>query len=351
MISDLHNKQTPKVVPFPPPLSTEEHGGETEFFALHSDIIESHILTRLDGPALASTSSVSSALRRFCSQPRLWTNICRSAWPSTAADPRVRDVVSCFPGGPRAFFAHSFPLPDSGFSSSSLKRSRPPPEELISAVDVHYKGKLMLTKVQETETVTGWFRCSPFRIDLLDPKDVVPTPIRHPDGDDECATFSEDMTLSWILIDPYGRRAVNLSSHKPVAVQRHWLSGEVQVRFASILAVDRRRNPVQCGIVVTCGAAENGEMQVREVSMQMEDMDGIHLNGKDSLVILQRALEGKKGNGSRRVELGRRRYAEFLEMKSVKEERKLRVEWVLDTLCVAFGVSTLLAFCCFLLYR
>ncbi|XP_019186614.1 PREDICTED: probable F-box protein At1g60180 isoform X2 [Ipomoea nil] len=328
------------MVPLSPPLSTAEHGGEAEFFALHGDIIESHILTRLDGPTLASTSAVSSALRRFCSEAQL----------STAADPRVRAVVSGFPnGGPRAFFAHSFAIPDSGRSRSYSKPSMPAPEELISAVDVRYKGRLIFTKAQETETVTAWFRCSPFRIDLLDPKDVVPTPISHPDGDGACAAFSDDMTLSWILIDPNGRRAVNLSSHKPVSVHRHWLSGEVQAKFASILAVDHRRSHVQCAIVVTCGASEGGEMQVREVSMQMEDMEGTHLNGKDSLVILQRALEGKKGNGSRRVEEGKRRYAEFLEMKREKQERKLRIEGVLDILCVAFGVSAFLVFSYFLL--
>nr|GLL36431.1 probable F-box protein At1g60180 isoform X1 [Ipomoea trifida] len=340
------------MVPLSPPLSTAEHGGETEFFALHRDIIESHILTRLDGPTLASTSAVSSTLRRFCSETQLWTDVCRSAWPSTAVDPRVRAVVSGFPGGgPRAFFAHSFPVPDSGWSCSKSARPAPAPEELISAVDVRYKDRLIFTKVQETETVTAWFRCSPFRIDLLDPKDVIPTPITHPDGDGACAALSDDMTLSWILIDPNGRRAVNLSSLKPVSVHRHWLSGEVQAKFASILAVDHhRRSHVQCGIVVTCGASEGGEMQVREVSMQMEDMDGTHLNGKDSLVILQRALEGKKGNGSRRVEEGKRRYAEFLEMKREKHERKLRIEGVLDKLCVAFGVSAFLVFCYLQIY-
>lgn len=335
-----------------------------EFSLLHPDIIEKHILTRLDGPSLAATSSSSTVLRQLSSQDRLWSQVCESTWPSTATL-RVSRVMSEFPnGGPRAFFAHSFPLPallqEAAHNGLSNRRGRsttppsPPPTEFISAVDIRYKDKLIFTKVQETETVTGWFRCSPFRIDLLEPKDVVPTPIKHPEGDDTCLALVADMTLSWILIDPRSKQAVNLSSHRPVSVQRHWLTGEVQVRFSSILSGDQRgtaSNLVQCEIVVTCGRSEGGEMQVREVSMEMEDMDGMHLNGKDSLVILQMALEGKKGNAMNREDEGRRRYKKYMEMKRERKERKQRTEGVLDALCVAFGVSTFVAFWFFLWWK
>lgn len=226
-------------------------------------------------------------------------------------------------------------------------------------MDIHYKNELLFSKVQETETETGWFRCSPFRIDLLEPKDVIPTSIRHPEGDDECSTLMGDMSLSWILIDPRGQRAVNLSSQKPVSVQRHWLSGEVQVRFAAILAAaaDQKKGArrvqgrVQCGIVVTCGKSERGEMEVREVSMEMEDLDGMHLNGRESLVILERGLEGKRGKALKREEEGRRRYKEYVEMKKERKERKLRTEGALEIFCVAFVVSILVAFSCFVWCR
>lgn len=211
----------------------------------------------------------------------------------------------------------------------------------------------MFSKVVETETVSGWFRCSPFRIDLLEPKDVVPTPIQYPDGDDTCSELADDLTLSWIVIDPTGRRAMNLSSHRPVSVQRHWLSGEVHVRFASILTGDRGSSSehVQCGIVVTCGGSGSGDMQVREVSMLVEDMDGMHLNGGDSLVILERALEGRKGKGRRREEEGRKRYEKFLEKKKERKERKVRTEGVLDTLCAVIGVFVFALLLFFLLFR
>ncbi|KAL0338668.1 UNVERIFIED_CONTAM: putative F-box protein [Sesamum angustifolium] len=325
-----------------------DQGGATGLSALHPDIVRSHVLSRLDGPALGSAACCSTTLRQLSSDDNPWSDICHSMWPSTTSQ-RLSHLVSSFPGGgPRAFFSHAFPVLAS--DRNLTRSSSNPPSEFISAVDIRYKDNLIFTKVQETETVTGWFRCSPFRIDLLEPKDVVPTPIKHPEGEEACRDMIDDMMLSWILIDPIRGQAVNLSSHKPVSVERHWLTGEVQVRYASILAVDQRQ--VQCGIVVRCGGSECGdEMQVREVSLEIEDMDGTHLNGKESLVFLQGALEGKKGTGINRVEEGQRRYKAYVEMKRERRERKLRTEGALDMFCVAFGVSIFVAFCCFICCR
>ncbi|CAI9762148.1 unnamed protein product [Fraxinus pennsylvanica] len=333
--------------------TAEEDSTITSFSSLQTDIIEAHILPRLDGITLAATSCSSTTLRQVSSQDHLWYKTCHSTWPSTRS-PSVCQVISTYPdGGPRKFFSHAFPLLEEDRSCSNLRPSSPlapPPSELISAVDIHYEDKLIFSKVQETETVTGWFRCSPFRIDLLEPKDVIPTPIKHPDGDETCKYIFNYMTLSWILIDPIRLQAVNLSSHKPVTVQRHWLTGEVQMRFASILAVDRGH--VQCGIVVTCAGSEEGEMmQIREICLEIEDMDGMHINGKGCLGILRRAMEGKKGKGRNRLQEGQRRYKEYLEMKKERQERKVRTEGTLDILCVAFGVSCFVAFWCFILFR
>ncbi|CAL5419641.1 unnamed protein product [Camellia sinensis] len=310
----------------------------TTFSDVNRDIVEAHILSRLDGPTLASASCASSQVHSSSQQDHIWTTICHSTWPSTAT-PLLRHLISTFPGGPRSFFSLSFPflLPTTTAAASS------PPPVLISAVDIHYKNKLIFTKVQETETLTGWFRCSPFRIDLLDTKDVIPTTVCHPDSDEACAELADEISLSWVLIDRVGRRAANLSSQKAVSVERHWLTGEVQVRFASILAGANRRGPtsglVQCGIVVTCGGGSEegaGMMQLREVSLLVEDMDGMQLPGKDSLVILHNALEGKRKIKNREEE-GRRRYREYLERKRERRERKLRNEGTLDMLCAAFG--------------
>ncbi|KAJ8570626.1 hypothetical protein K7X08_037598 [Anisodus acutangulus] len=387
-----------------PPITTitAKQGGATDFFDLHSDIIEANILTRLDGATLASTSCSSTTLHHLSSENYLWSRICHSTFPSTAT-PRVSHVISSFPDiDHRAFFSQSFslPLPENTQTQNlesvnlkrilhaiyinllylfcmctyvpsrkqriqlnSLRRIREEgvsitntinrlylPLELISAVDIYYKNDVIFSNVHETETTTSWFQCSPFRIDMIDPKDVISTPIKHPNDDDTCTDVIEDMMLSWILIDPIGRRAINLSSLKPVSVQRHWLTGEVQVRFGSILTVDRKRGHVLCEIVVTCGGSEVGQMQVREVSLEVEDMDGTHLNGRESLVILQRALESKRGNGANRAEIGRKRYKEFLEMRRERKEKKLKREGVLDVLCVVFGISIFVSFWCFFLF-
>ncbi|KAJ0616595.1 putative F-box-like domain superfamily protein [Helianthus annuus] len=337
-----------KTTPSPPPYAA------ADISLLPADILEYHILTRLDGQTLASASCANAVLRSILDTNHgPWYDVCHSTWPSTSGEV-VNRIISSFSGnGPREFFSQAFPMPSPDptkvFSPSSPpqcnKLINSSSSVLISAVDVYHRNKLIFTKTEETETVSGWFQCSPFRIDLLDPKDVVPTDIPHPDGDATCTSLINDMTLSWILIDPLSKRVVNLSSHRPVSVQRHWLTGDVQVRFGSVLAGGNHKHLseanalVQCAIVVNCGRSDGGEMQVRELSMKVEDMDGKHLNGRDSLVILQRTLEGKRGNGLKREKEARNRYIKFEEMKRERRERKLRVEETLDTLSVAFGLS------------
>ncbi|KAF6165835.1 hypothetical protein GIB67_012732 [Kingdonia uniflora] len=221
---------------------------------------------------------------------------------------------------------------------------------LISAVDIRYNDNLVFSKVHETETVTGWFRCSPFRVDLLDPKDVVPTTIRY-QVTNMCQDLQENMTLSWIVVDQSctGTGSACSNTSIPVSVQRHWLTSEIQVRFATILVGDRGGSTefVQCGIIVTFGGSD---MHVREVSLQVEDMDGINLNGKDSLVILQRAIESGERKKGRREEK-KERYGEFLRMKRERKERNLRIEGRMDALCVAFGVSIFIAFWIFVMFK
>lgn len=180
---------------------------------------------------------------------------------------------------------------------------------------------------------------------MLDPKDVVPTPIRYPiGGGNGCRDLAEDLTLSWILIDSIGRRAMNVSSFRAVCVQRHWLSGEVHARFATAVGGERgtAAECVECGIVVTCGGWEGGDLQVREVNLQVEDLEGNFLNGKDSLVILGRALEGRNG---------RKKLEEFKEKKRERKEREVRREGTLDMMCLAFGLLGFATLCVFLLFR
>ncbi|KAM0996925.1 hypothetical protein ACFX13_006922 [Malus domestica] len=326
-----------------------DQGDGPSISVVHPDIITAHILTRLDGQTLAAASCASSELHSFSAKEKLWRDASIATWPSIT-DPRVNDLISTFPGGHRFFFSDSFPLLDHSPSQFNFSPSSPT-AELISAVDIFYKDQLIFSKVQESETESGWFLCSPFRVDLLDRKETVPTPIQHVGEDQKSLKHLEDnLSLSWIVIDPTRKRAANLSSRTAVTVQRHWLTGEIQLRFATILAGEKKGEYVQCGMVVTCkrSGSEGRELHVREVSMQMEGMEGNHLNGRESLVILQRAIEG----GKRRKEVkGKAKYEEYLEMKRERRERKERREKALDMICIAAGVTIFMAFWSFVLFR
>ncbi|KAK9194186.1 hypothetical protein WN944_004889 [Citrus x changshan-huyou] len=283
---------------------------------VHPDIIETHVLTRLDPTALASASCASSRLYSLTSNETLWTNICNSTWPSTN-HPRLRHVISSFPKGPRSFFSHAFTNPDMATSSSSMNLDCPP--GLISAVDIHFQERHIFSKVVETETTDS----SPFRVDLLETKDPVPTGIPHPVNEEMYREILEGLKLSWILIDPIGRRAMNVSSYKPVtAAERRWLStGEVHLRYAWVFSAGQEGSSleyVKCGVTATFSASHTGEMHVSKVSLHLEDMFGKHLNGKDSLAILHKGMMGKRGVVKGREEEGRRRYDAYKKMRRIK---------------------------------
>ncbi|GMN46893.1 hypothetical protein TIFTF001_016061 [Ficus carica] len=346
----------------PPMIGVDHRGGGsgTTLSAIHPDIIRAHILARLDGPALAAAGCASSELHALSADENLWRDICTAMWPSVA-DPALRHLISTFPAGHRSFFSDSFPVLDR-VPKLEFNPDHPSPSSgLISAVDIFYQDKLVFSKVKETDTLTEWFQCSPFLLDLLDPKDSVQTPVQRAAVNDGAwmKHLEENLTLSWILIDPTRKRAANLSSRRPVSVQRHWLTGEIQLRYATIMAGpdDRRLSPspatehVQCGMVVTCGAEEGGEMHVREVGMHVEDMEGRHLNGKESMVVLRNAIE--RGERKKEREAGERRekFEEYLARRREMREKKQRRERALDLACIVTGVSIFVAFWSFVLFR
>lgn len=335
--------------------SSADHGGATAITAVHPDIILTNILTRLDGPTLASTSCASSHLHSLCTEENLWKKICNSNWPSTA-HPFIQEAISNFPSGHRSFYSDSFPTlhhqPSTGLPKSKINQNGiTQPAELISAVDIHYGNEPVYSKVVVKETSSGWFMCSPFRIDLLDQKETVLTPVKF-DGEEWkfTADVEEKMKLSWIVIDPSRKRAVNLSSIRPVEVRRHWLTGEIQVLYATVMAAAGGGGElVNCKVVVTCGAKEGGELQVREISMQVEDMEGKIIGGKDSLVILHEAMEEKRRKG----EIGEEKkiYEMFLKIRKEWRLRKQNRERRLDMICIATGVSIFMSFWMFVLFR
>lgn len=330
-------------------------GGGTTISAIHPDIIRTHILARLDGPTLAAAGCASPELHALSADENLWRDICATMWPSVA-NPALRRLISTFPAGHRSFFSDSFPVldhvpaqkfnPDPPFLSSGL----------ISAVDIFYKDKLIFSKVKETETLTEWFHCSPFLVDLLDPKDSVQTSIQRAAVDDGAwlKHLEDNLKLSWILIDPTRKRAANLSGRGPVSVVRHWLTGEIQLRYATIMdgpASTTATEHVQCGMTVTCGGEDGDAVHVREVGLHVEDMEGRHLSGQESLVVFRNAIEGGKRKKENRVGEGKERFEEFLLKRREMREKKQRRERALDMACILAGVSIFVAFWSFVLFR
>ncbi|CAJ1956179.1 unnamed protein product [Sphenostylis stenocarpa] len=304
---------------------------------LHPDIIQSHILNRLDGPTLASASSSTLHLRRLCTDHHLWQNICASTWPSLN-HPRTAALIATFPAAHRSVFSDSFP--SLHHSAHPQPNPTPMPPEFVSAVDLYYKGKPFFSRVITTETHKGWFLSSPLWVDLLDANEVVPTPLKFALRDEESswlAHLEENLGLSWIVIDPSRKRAANVSSRRPVAARRHWLTEELEVLFAVAMET------VQCVIKVTCCGKAGGAMHVREVSLAMEDTEGRHVMGRDSFVILQDAMK----NGERRKpdpKEAKARFEKFCRVKRETKEKKLRRDNAMDmvAMLVAFTVFVLL---------
>lgn len=331
-------------------------GGSREINAVSSDVLRCHILTRLDGASLAAVSCTCSHLHSFCSEESLWREKCAVTWPSTS-DTRVQSIISTFPAGYRSFFSDSFP-----FLAHGGEIDLPPPvdtTELISAVDIFYKDEVIFSKVHVTETVSGWFLCSPMRIDLVQPKELISTRVSLTDqweGDTWKNDLEENLSLSWLLIDPTRKRAADISTRKPVSVQRHWLTGEVHVRFSTIFVV--REEQVEFTVTVVLAAfnrreEETAALQIREVSLVAEDMDGMNLGGRGSLVILAAAM-GEKRRRWRAggEEEGKKKYREFMNMKTVKKETKSRPpekETTMETAACLVAVVLLGFLLCFYL--
>lgn len=193
------------------------------------------------------------------------------------------------------------------------------PRRLISAVDVRYHGDLVFSRAVETDASSGRFARSPFVIDLLEPEEVVPTPLRElPD-----ANSTDSLTLSWIMVDPEGKRAANLSSLKVLDIWRYF-AGEVHGQFFCVLGGEKgtARELVQFDIAIVLGEDRDGRVEVRNLGMWAEDLEMKQLNGENSLGILERgALGTTERRWKERCSVAGRRLDEFKHRSSMWRER------------------------------
>jgi hypothetical protein len=299
---------------------------------LHPDILTC-ALRRLDGPSLAAVGSASSHLRSLSSDPSIWQDLCRSTWPSLGHPILLSSLpVSHY----QSLFSSVFPFPCHSPQSESLN-SFVLPSKLISAVDLYHGGHLIFSKVIELDTSSSWFLGSPFRIDTLE------------DKSSQLVSFTREislseLTLSWILIDPESKKALNVSSRSPVAIDRHWYTGETLVRYGMVV------RHWLVSIVVTC---EEDGGHLREVSMTIEDEDGIGVCGKESLEMLMEAMEATrkwKGNGEEE-RVASKRYEEFITRRRIRKESKARKECLVDLCCTGASAVIFMFFFVLVAFR
>ncbi|KAL9240789.1 hypothetical protein vseg_014967 [Gypsophila vaccaria] len=363
---------------------------------LNNDIFYD-ILRRLDGASLATAACACAAFSSISKEERIWENVCHSLWPSTNRSD-VKILINSM-GGFRKFYADCYPLivnkhlvlhpwdsfeerleewPELDYYEEFDEYKSISPSDFVSLVDIRYKNRPIFSKVvwgiSDSDILSRWFYNSPFCIDLL--KDH-----NDPDSNAESGKFTlsvsdglpqiqsidierkegilwkelrDGITLSWIIINRRVNQAANVSSWVPLGVQRHWPTNkDFLVRFGSVLPAedDLHCQAVECILLAkfrmfndTATGCVN--IELNQVSMQLEDMEGSHVNGRNSLLVLRNALSCKRS----------RNYSEALEccnlyskVRSEMKEEKLRSESRTDRLCIVSGISAVLAFWfCFL---
>ncbi|KAF8686645.1 hypothetical protein HU200_043472 [Digitaria exilis] len=286
-------------------------------------------LRRLDGRSLAAASCATAGLRALAADPDTWRALCLVRWPSLlAARP---DLLSSSAVSPQRLFADAFPFPSISDAAPLAAEAPELPAELVSAVDVYYRGAPLLSRAIETPaSSSSWFLSSPFRVDAVESK-----------SPSAAAMAPADLELSWIIIDPRGGgRALNVSSRRPVAVDRHWYTGEALVRYAVVLG------GCKFEATVTCSEEETGTATIREISLAVEDADGAAVSGEGALRLLAAAMAGPRRGGDEEeaAAAAKRRYEEFVRSKRGRKESKARKEVLVDLCCSAVSAVAVLSF-------
>ncbi|KAH9292389.1 hypothetical protein KI387_042420 [Taxus chinensis] len=334
--------------------------------SLSRDIV-SEILKRVDGITLAKAGCCCSDLRSIADQETLWEHLCRSLWPSTGNE-GVQSLISSF-GGFKKLYANCFPLVDVSKQIEDHQKNFNPSSfedyddevhddtvslsDFVSLVDIHYNNKAIYSEV-------SWKIPAAHDI-MIDNRSstIFPLVINLPCDTSEGGLFpistinekedvERNLRLSWILINTKTKHAVNLSSWRTLQAQRlNWGCGGIDftIRFGSILPYHDNGLPPKlaaCNIVMIC-RVETMNLQVRGVSMQLEDMMGCQVNARDGAVILQRALEWTKRTNDHGQVIQRCHDVE--ELQSDFMEGKLEGECQMNPLCIIFslGVTALLS--------
>ncbi|KAG5566518.1 hypothetical protein RHGRI_002167 [Rhododendron griersonianum] len=161
--------------------------------------------------------------------------------------------------------------------------------------------------------------------------------------EDKClSNLEENLTLSWILIDPTRTRAADVSSRRPVLVRRNWLANDVELRYATVLSGGEL---VQCLVAVTCGGGGTG-LAVGEVRLDVEDMEGKKLGWKSLGAAVEggRKRRGGKGEERERYEGWWREERERRQRKRRRENRRVTVLFVTPVVILLSVLLSVLVF-------
>ncbi|CAM0904725.1 unnamed protein product [Alopecurus aequalis] len=288
---------------------------------VHADVLAC-ALRRLDGRSLAAASCATAGLRALAADPDTWRALCLAEWPSLALSSQQHGLLSAVK--PRRLFADAYPFP---CPDATAAGELPLPGNLVSAVDVYYRGAPLLSRVVETPACSSpWFLGGPFRVEAVDCKKPAPV----------AAAFSPaELELSWLVVDPARGRAVNVSSRRAVAVGRHWYTGEMLVRFAVVLG--------GCNFETTVACSEEAG-HVSEINLAVENADGAAVSGEGTLRILAAAMEGERKGGEGEREEVKVRYDAFVKSKKGRKQSKARREAFVDLCCSMASAVAVLAF-------
>ncbi|KAF7804761.1 F-box protein [Senna tora] len=301
--------------------------------SLSSDIFYD-ILRRLDGPTLASAACTCAALCSISKEESLWENVCSSMWPSTNRED-VKSLITSI-GGFRKFYADCFPLIlNTEVAECQWNNYLEYPEDWTEAEyydrDDNNDGEVTLSVSDGLPPITSMER-------------------ERKDGK-LWRELCDGLQLSWIIVNRKIKQAANLASWSPLGGQRHWPTDkDFVIRFGSVLPAKDILpcQVVECIIIMKFRMIHPDEeggvqttLKLTELSMQLEDMEGAHVNGRNSLLILKESLSCRRSKN----------YSEVLEschmyskVQNELKEEKMRNESRLDRLCILSGIAAFMTF-------
>nr|GLL30672.1 F-box protein At2g27310-like [Ipomoea trifida] len=316
--------------------------------SLSSDLFYD-ILKRLDGATLASAACACAAFCSISKEEKLWENVCGSMWPSTNRDD-VKSLISSI-GGFKKFYADCFPLivnkevtefrwneylenpeewTEAEYYGDIDESENVSPTDFVSIVDVRYKDKTICSKalwgIPNANGAQRWFYNCPFRVDLF------------------TYTARDD--------DDAGEVTLSVSDGLPpiTSLEKERKDGKLWQELRDGIRLTKDILPchaVECillmkfRVVHTEGGGAHTTLKMTELSMQLGDMEGAHVNGRNSLLVLKEALSCQRSKNYNEALESCQLYSK---VQSELKEEKMRNESRLDRLYILSGIAACATF-------